>query len=247
MKVELIDCQEHALEILLYTKNTRLTAGCTLDDIIKWPMKKKLEHLDYMRNTISSSWEFANYIFEISDVSRSFTHQLVRTRTASFAQQAQRVVDVRDSGYVAQTDDPEFHDAVKDSFEAYGRLVDKGIPVQEARGVLPTATHTNIIFGANLRTLSHMAELRLCKRAEGEYQEVFKALVDTVFEAHPWAKSFIQVYCVSKGICAFPNYDECPVQESTVKVSDMRKTHIEQIWEETVHVANPIATDGKTM
>jgi thymidylate synthase ThyX len=247
MKVKLIDYQTNALEILLYTKNTRLTSGESIHDIMNWPEEKKLEHLDYMRNTISSSWEFADYTFEISEVSRSFTHQLVRTRTASFAQQAQRVVDVRDSGYVAQTDHPIFHDAVKHSFEEYGKLVDDGVPVQEARGVLPTCTNTNIIFKANLRTLSHMAEMRMCKRAEGEYQKVFAEIRREVLKVHPWAEKFIQVYCVKTGLCAFPNYAECPVKPFVLAPTKEQIAAIESAWNDCYHVANPVAKDGRTM
>ncbi len=247
MNVTLIDYQKNALDILIYTKNTRLSAGETIESISEWSMDKKLEHLRYMLNTISSSWEFANYIFDIKDVSRSFTHQLVRTRTASFAQQAQRVVDVRDNGYVVQTDHPLFSAGIESSFDTYGKLIDNGVPVQEARGVLPTAAHTNIIFGANLRTLSHMAELRLCKRAEGEYQNVFKAMRESVLNVHPWACDFIQVYCAKTGQCAFPDYKECPIQALTYKPTPAGLKSIEMLFDITDHVANPIAKDGKTM
>lgn len=247
MKVELINYTHNALDLLIYTKNTRLSAGETLESIAHWPMEKKLDHLHYMLNTISSSWEFVDYTFEISEVSRSLTHQLVRTRTASYAQQAQRVVDVRNSGFVQQTDHDEYELSVARSFESYGKMIDDGVPVQEARGVLPTSVHTNIIMKANLRTLSHMAELRLCKRAEGEYQKVFRAMRDEVLKVHPWAKDFIQVYCVKTGICAFPNYTECPVQFNTVKIPKDVFYEIEASWEQTQHVANPVAKDGKTM
>jgi thymidylate synthase ThyX len=247
MKVTLIDYQKNALDLLLYTKNTRMTSGETLSDIANWPIDKKLDHLSYMRDTISSSWEFAHYIFEIEEVSRSFTHQLVRTRTASFAQQTQRVVDVRNVGYVANTSDIDYHDAVNDSLEAYGRMIDKGLQVQEARGVLPTCVHTNIIVGANLRTLSHMAELRLCKRTEGEYQNVFIEMVKEVIKVHPWAEKFLEVYCVKTGTCAFPRYKECPVQKYVPVVSPKAKEMIKNVWESTVHVANPVVRDGRTM
>ena len=65
MKVELLDYQKNALEILIHTKSTRLAAHQTIADIEAWPMERKLEHLDYMRHTIQSSWEFVRYIFSI--------------------------------------------------------------------------------------------------------------------------------------------------------------------------------------
>ena len=85
MKVKLISYTQDALELLLLTKNTRLANDglLTLDDIKGWSHDKKMQHIGYMRDTIQSSWEFVDYTFKISGVSRAFTHQLVRTRTAS--------------------------------------------------------------------------------------------------------------------------------------------------------------------
>ena len=40
--------------------------------------EQKEEELKYVFGTIGSSWEFVDYIFLITDVSRAFTHQAVR-------------------------------------------------------------------------------------------------------------------------------------------------------------------------
>ena len=83
------------VNLLLFTKNTRLMNDEGAYDKIKaWPQEQKDEHLDYMLNTIKSSWEFIDYTFDIRDVSRGFTHQFVRTRQGSYAQQSQRTVDM---------------------------------------------------------------------------------------------------------------------------------------------------------
>src|SRR5579863_9531120 len=82
-KVELVTFTPDALEVLIYTKSTRLQGKQTLEEIKSWPMEKKLEHLAYMRDTIKSSWEFCEYTFEIHGVNREFTHQFVRTRDMS--------------------------------------------------------------------------------------------------------------------------------------------------------------------
>lgn len=246
MKVTLIDFQKNALEILLYTKDTRLQGEQSLADIIAWPIERKLEHLEYMRHTIQSSWEFANYILKIEGVSRAFTHQLIRTRNASYAQESQRTVDVRESEYTSTNDD--ILDAeIEYIINVYGQAIDRGVQIQNARGILSTNINTNIIIGCNLRALSHMAELRLCKRTQGEYQEVFKAMKDAVLQVHPWADKFIQVHCVKTGLCAFPNYNECPVREYTVSISDDMKRIIQSAWENTQHVANPVAENGRAM
>ena len=100
---------------------------------------------------------------------------------------------------------------------------------------------------ANLRTLSNMAELRLCKRAEGEYQSVFKKMVAAILEVHPWAEPLLKVYCIKTGVCYFPRYDKCPIQKYCLLSEDVRP-EIQKAWEENNHVANPVANkDGMTM
>ena len=100
MKVTLVHATPRAAEILIFTKNTRLNMGPKLlEEIFDWSHEKKMAELKYMSRTLPSSWEFVDLIFCIEDVTRAFTHQLVRTRTASYAQQAMRVVPMKAFGY----------------------------------------------------------------------------------------------------------------------------------------------------
>jgi len=245
--VDLINYTTSALELLIYTKSGRLATGTKLHDILNWSYEKKMEHLSYMMDTIKTSFEFVDYIFEIKNVSRAFTHQLVRTRTASFQQQSQRTVDARNFTYLVPTDEGLYEYSIQGALNTYGALIDSGVPVQDARGILPTAIHTEIIIKANLRTLSQMAELRLCKRTAGEYQSVFKKMVAAVLNIHPWAEPLLKVYCVKTGVCYFPRYDKCPIQKYCLKPKVVQR-HIQKAWEESNHVANPVVNkEGMTM
>lgn len=247
MKVSIINYTQNALELLIFTKSSRLSAGTTLEEILNWDHEKKLEHLAYMMDTIKTSFEFVDYVIDIKGVSRAFTHQLVRTRTASFQQQSQRTVDASDFEVVRTSDHIEFGVACKTALECYESMLEDGVPVQDARGVLPTNICTEIVVKANLRTLSQMAELRLCKRTQGEYQEVFKLIVSEIIKIHPWAAPLLEVHCVKLGVCAFPRYDKCPVQKMTFKMDKYQQNNIRNIWAATTHAANPIAKDGRTM
>jgi len=254
MKVEpnygdtnLISFTQNALEILIYTKSGRLNAGTTLSEIMGWPEEKKMEHLGYMLDTIKSSFEFVDYIFEVRNVSRAFTHQVVRTRPNSYQQQSQRTVDARDFGYLKETDHPLYERAFEISLEAYSKMIDDGVPIQVARNILGTGIHTEIFVKGNLRSFSDMAKLRLCKRTQGEYQEIFKKMVAQILTVHPWAKPLLEVYCVTHGICAFPRYKKCPVQKYCFDPK-LIQPEIRNAWEKTRHVANPrVNKDGMTM
>ena len=101
MKVTLLSYTPDALELLLFTKQTRLTQSPGLLAEIKgWPEERKMAELKYMLGTIQSSWEFITYVFDIDGVSRAFTHQFVRHRQGSYAQQSQRTVDMSGFEYI---------------------------------------------------------------------------------------------------------------------------------------------------
>lgn len=251
MKVELVSHTSDALNLLLKTKNTRLSHD---SDPSTWTDTQRAEHLEYMRDTIKSSWEFIDYTFEISDVTRAFTHQLVRTRTGSYAQQSMRAVDARDfdvlmpesvveQGLTGLWGEAELHMRT-----AYGHLIDKGVPAQDARGLMPINVLNNIMAKFNLRTLHEMAKMRLCTRTAGEYQDVFREMRRLVLEAHPWADGFFEVHCVATGTCAFPRYGkaECPVYLPAMDNTAVKEEAKKIFWA-TRHEAVPVAKDGKAM
>lgn len=238
MIVTLIDWQINALELLIYTRSTRLD-GASLNDIEEWPHERKMEELAKIKDTIKSSWEFCTYIFSVESVSRNFTHQLVRTRTQSYAQESLRAVNASDKGFYNIGLNEAYDDSVYTSLAAYQEQIEQGVPMQDARGVLPGDILTNILIKTDLRTLHETALTRLCVRTAGEYQDVFNAMKNCVTVVHPWTESFINVACVQTGICAFPRYTECPVQEYTIKVQQHQKDAIKKVWQHTNHVADP--------
>lgn len=198
MKVTLVSYTPDAESLLIFTKSTRLTMSPGLFDQIKaMPMEDKLKELDYMANTIPSSWEFVSYVFLIEGVSRAFTHQFVRSRNASYAQQTQRVLKMGEYDYV-HTDrvraDPKAQGIVDDVNhairEGYKALLDMGLPAEDARGILPTNIATNIVAKFDLRALSDLVKSRSGGRTQGEYQKVANAMADAALAVHPWAEKF---------------------------------------------------------
>jgi len=199
MKATLISYTPHAVELLLFTKSTRLNmAPSLLNEIHEWSPKKKAAELDYMARTIPSSWEFVDYVFLLEGVSRAFTHQLVRTRHGSYAQQSLRVVDAGAFDYVHtarsradETTAQTIEYAMGNVQAAYRKLRNCGLPTEDARGILPTNIATNIVAKFNLRTFAELARSRTGGRTQGEYQDVLNAMADAAVAVHPWLPLFL--------------------------------------------------------
>lgn len=221
MNIDLISYTPNALELLLFTKGTRLKmTAAGIDAIEAWSDQKKQEELNYMLNTIRSSWEFVDFTFAINGVTRAFTHQLVRHRTGtSFAQQSQRTVDMGGFDYVNTLTDEDhrdiYNDTMREIASGYRELIEMGAKPEDARGVLPTNICTNIIFKANLRTLSHMCGERLCVKAQGEFQDVMMKIRDLVVDVYPWTDKMLRVSCAQTGVCCFPRVDNCIIKDGT--------------------------------
>lgn len=122
----------------------------------------------------SSTLEHASYTFAIEGVSRALTHQLVRHRMASYNQQSQRYVKVKDGlDFVKPPAVKEnevasaiFDEAVKNCEESYQKLIDAGIEKEDARFLLPNAAETKIVVTMNIRELLHFFSVRCCNRAQ---------------------------------------------------------------------------------
>lgn len=199
MKVTLLSYTPNAIDLLLFTKSTRLnmTPGL-MDDIKTMEPKLKIKELKYIADTIPSSWEFIDYIFLVEGVSRAYTHQQVRTRVASFAQQSMRVTDMGDFDYIftdKNQSDPGAMRQIKTCIRViqstYKCLIDNGQSIEDARGVLPTNISTNIVCKFNLRTFSELVKSRTGGRTQKEYQNVVKAMVDEVLKVHSWVEMFL--------------------------------------------------------
>jgi flavin-dependent thymidylate synthase len=199
MKVSLISYTPNAAQLLVFTKSTRLTMSPGLmDEIMSWPQSRIELELAYMAATIPSSWEFVDYVFLVEGVSRAYTHQQVRTRNASFAQQTMRVLDMGEYDYVLTERNKD--DKISQSIIAntnryirnsYATMIKSGVAPEDARGILPTNIATNIVCKFNLRTFSDLCKSRSGGRTQNEYQQVVNAMADAVLAVHPWAERFL--------------------------------------------------------
>lgn len=122
--------------------------------------------------------EHASFTFRVEGLSRAALAQLTRHRLASYSVQSQRYVPILSADLVTpeSIQESELHMEVKrlmgDVLSLYRRLVDAGVPVEDARYVTPQAVPTNLIVTMNARELLHFFSLRSCNKAQWEIREL---------------------------------------------------------------------------
>jgi thymidylate synthase (FAD) len=157
--------------------NTQITTEETYD-MLAQIVKTKLQ----------TPFEMVHTFWLLEDVSRAFTHQLVRYRVGtSVVQESMRFFGTHGAYRVLSTVPGNINpgrDARKAyrkaaiiAIDTYHNLVEKGIPDQDARGVLPTNILTRLWFSCSLRTLQNILPQRLCCQAQpGEWQLIVREM-----------------------------------------------------------------------
>lgn len=143
-------------------------------------------------------------------VDRGVSHELVRHRIASFAQESTRYCNYSldkfgneinvikiDGGiehdakmknmstHEKATIEEEWASAMKDAEKHYIRLMEMGATPQIARSVLPNSTKTEITITANYREWRVFFKLRTAKVAHPSMQEITRALLKELKEKLP--------------------------------------------------------------
>jgi thymidylate synthase (FAD) len=133
---------------------------------------------------------------------RGVTHEIVRHRMASYAQESTRYCNYSKDKFSNEItviepsfweDKPEckeiWETAMKQSEEAYMKLIELGATPQEARSVLPNSLKTEIVVTMNLREWRHFFKLRTDKAAHPQIREIaipllqaFKEKIPVVFD-----------------------------------------------------------------
>ncbi|UEM13869.1 FAD-dependent thymidylate synthase [Bradyrhizobium barranii subsp. barranii] len=168
--------------------------------------KRNSEYIgNLIRQGHESVLEHVSWTFLLSDVTRSFTHQLVRHRAGfSFSQLSQQYHDESDARSIVPEglDDipgatEVFERAVNASREAYRQILAKlaSEPDQSkeslrairsaARSVLLNATETKIVITANARAIRHFLDVRGAIDGDVEMRRVAKLIYDVLIEDAP--------------------------------------------------------------
>lgn len=183
------------------------------------------------RTKLQAPFEFVQFHFLIEGVSRALTHQMVRQRTAAYAQESLRFAVKEDmpdecalppslagtlgigeeectcgagpstswhgqhepfckanelTANAEQQRQREIWDiALEEVGSAYSKLIDSGMPAEDARGLLPHAVTTRLHYTTNLRALLDHAGNRLCTQAQFEWRLLWARIVDAIRDYNP--------------------------------------------------------------
>lgn len=163
----------------------------------------------YLGNILSqkhfSVFEHGMYTWDLRDVSRSLTHELVRHRHGSFSQQSQRYVRAdRDPAIVVPLAMQEAMQEAAETHEQYALMIDtyvaghatlfqnyttnyedlkeEGLPHKEAseaaRSILPNSAATNIVVSFNIRSMIEFFEKRIADGADREIRLLAEMMLE---------------------------------------------------------------------
>ena len=186
MTVKVISCTQDPVKVV------SLAAGCCYgkDDV----SEKRV--VNCISSGHMSVLEHVSVTFEVSDISRACSHQLVRHRVASYSQKSQRYTKLRVSNlgktdwYVTPPDILDHtskmekwdYDQCMNAFLTnYLGAIEGGMNPEDARFMLPEATKTDIVCTMNFREICHFVEMRGSKNAQWEIRQVAKDLVKAIF------------------------------------------------------------------
>ncbi len=155
--------------------------------------EKKVRHLIELLRRLGhdSVFEHSCFTFIVEGISRVCSHQLVRHRLASYTQQSQRYVNLKNPKFIVPESivKSDYYDKflkiLQDSSTLYREMIENGIRKEDARFILPQGIETKIVITMNGRELRHFFSLRCSKEAQWEIRELAKVMLKRVYEVAP--------------------------------------------------------------
>jgi flavin-dependent thymidylate synthase len=202
---------------------------------------------DMTKTVLNGPLESVQFHFLIENVSRALVDQLTRGRAAFYAVESLRfavkenwadevprppsipgIWDARREG-----DNGELWESALSAVEsAYQSLVEKGVPAEDARRLLPIGIATRAHWVVDLRELLSVAGKRLCTQAEFEWRALFGQVVQSLrgygkLQLYGWQDSHsaewqfnciadqMRPVCYQQGKCGFmAQFDRgCTIRE----------------------------------
>lgn len=212
------------VRLVAYTPNPDAVCNTAASTCVSEDAPEYDENLRALKGALASGHEsvaeHASFTFFIEGVSRALTHQLVRHRLASYSQQSQRYVKMDDFKWVTPVSIRDNNQMIQSGYNAefipiweeyavlmitisdiYKRMIEAGIPEEDARYILPNACTTNITITMNARELRHFFRLRCCSRAQWEIRQLAYIMLNYCKEKAPVLFEDAGPSCAATGRC----------------------------------------------
>lgn len=133
---------------------------------------------------------FAHAVFNISGISRVCSHQLVRSKHLDFLQRSQRYCKEVEASFTIPPNEDTTVTMVmahhnSHCLHLYQDLLAKGVKKEDARFVLPEATHTEMNVVGNLQAWMDFIKLRDDPHAQYEIRVVARTINNLLHEQCP--------------------------------------------------------------
>lgn len=212
-EVKLISKPENMLKTVYTACRTCYSADSPLNIYESNSANDEEKMLKLITRVISSGHystiEHIQISFAINNISRACSHQLVRHRHMSFSQKSQRYVKEKGQFDYIIPPTVEKSSELTDKYnhfmtlisDFYLQLTEAGIPAEDARFILPNAAATSMVASLNLREMIHLANLRLCTRAQTEIRLLVNKMCKELIKEEPWLERYLVPKCEKLGFC----------------------------------------------
>lgn len=187
---------------------------------------------------LSSVFDFPQIIYEVKDVSRSFTHQHVRHRMAAHMQQSLRYAEIDPDldnelffitpPSIVEEGKKAVVDYIKNQLscaQEYLEKIDRDVPSEDARFSLPIGTKTFLSTAMNVESLIHYFNVRACFESQWEIRSNAYALLAACKLIYPTIFQKTGPHCIG-GRCRGRGKGEC--QEKAEKLIKDIEERVEQ-------------------
>lgn len=159
---------------------------------------------EMFKGGLQTALETQVIVFAVRGVSRTCTHQLVRTRKASFHQQSQRASFMGDAPEVRIPESVwragmkvqnAWLAAIYAAHHAYRAAVEANVSYQDARFILPEGTDTFILLEYPVREFLNVYAYRACSMFQWEISHTMRLCREELIKAHPWIEPYVKITC----------------------------------------------------
>lgn len=228
------------VKLLAYTKNPEQIVAAAIRQcyaaIGPGELKRKIDKetrerliKQVLASGHTSTLEHASFTFGIEGISRVSEIQLVRHRVGcSYSIQSGRYVKRGEAKFVipesVKSDKeiyPKYRKILREIQELYRQMIEKGIKAEDARYLQSQSLQTKIVVTMNARALLHFFELRCCKRAQWEIQQLANLMLGEVKKVAPIIFDKAGASCMTTGICWEGEKMSCGLYKS-IKGAEVR-------------------------